>query len=390
MASSVHRRHRTLVDGTWAGCARLRAAVEIARKLPRSSRTQGAGWWPDARPVAVHGLLAAKGSRTLLEYEASLRRGRARRLSRRRTWARGLPAWRARPRVTSRRPRSSRPAHSASRPSRRRRPQGPSLDPVDPAPVQTIPVEAVPEPRSSARELMLEPEPVQEALPDVLVAPGLDPDGSSDCRLRAPQRLRTGARGRRARARAGDRGRGRPRSWRRPSRDAGGALPDVAFPGLPGFPQAAPPARAAPFLPCPRRCPLRRAGAASPRARAGPAAPPRPDPVPETIVDTRTVSAAEAARAGLAHAADALLVDVALPALRPVTTLGRSSACDVPLDDASASRGTRRSPARRARRCSSTSTPPKASSSRSPRARGALRAGDRSRSARDESFERAS
>jgi hypothetical protein len=76
-----------------------------------------------------------------------------------------------------------------------------------------------------------------------------------------------------------------------------------------------------------------------PELERDPPAPPRPDPVPETIVDTRTVSAAEAARAGLAHAADALLVDGRrYPLSGPVTMLGRSSACDVPLDDASASR----------------------------------------------------
>ena len=57
------------------------------------------------------------------------------------------------------------------------------------------------------------------------------------------------------------------------------------------------------------------------------------------IAATQTVSAAEAARAGLAHGADVLIVDGRRYALSgPVTVIGRSSACDVPLDDASASR----------------------------------------------------
>jgi hypothetical protein len=67
--------------------------------------------------------------------------------------------------------------------------------------------------------------------------------------------------------------------------------------------------------------------------------PPVAPPPPEPVADTRTVSAAEAARAGLAHAADALVVDGRrYPLSGPVTMIGRSSACDVPLDDASASR----------------------------------------------------
>jgi len=54
---------------------------------------------------------------------------------------------------------------------------------------------------------------------------------------------------------------------------------------------------------------------------------------------TGAVGQGEAARAGLAHAADALVVDGRrYPLSGPVTMLGRSSACDVPLDDASASR----------------------------------------------------
>jgi pSer/pThr/pTyr-binding forkhead associated (FHA) protein len=74
-----------------------------------------------------------------------------------------------------------------------------------------------------------------------------------------------------------------------------------------------------------------------------PAASPLPEPLPEIapepIAATQSVSAAEAARAGLAHATDALVVDGRRHLLTgPVTVIGRSSACDLPLDDASASR----------------------------------------------------
>ena len=74
-----------------------------------------------------------------------------------------------------------------------------------------------------------------------------------------------------------------------------------------------------------------------------PAASPFPEPLPEIapepIAATQSVSAAEAARAGLAHATDALVVDGRRHLLTgPVTVIGRSSACDLPLDDASASR----------------------------------------------------
>jgi pSer/pThr/pTyr-binding forkhead associated (FHA) protein len=86
---------------------------------------------------------------------------------------------------------------------------------------------------------------------------------------------------------------------------------------------------AAPSVDVPRR----------PPREPEPVAPPEPVHEPEPVAATQTVSAADAARAGLAHAADALVVEGRRYALSgPVTVIGRSSACDVPLDDASASR----------------------------------------------------
>ena len=112
---------------------------------------------------------------------------------------------------------------------------------------------------------------------------------------------------------------------------------------VPTPPPIAPPA---PFLPVPTP-PVPTAPVPTPRSPdpvpEPPAASPFPEPLPEIapepIAATQSVSAAEAARAGLAHATDALVVDGRRHLLTgPVTVIGRSSACDLPLDDASASR----------------------------------------------------
>jgi hypothetical protein len=155
----------------------------------------------------------------------------------------------------------------------------------------------------------------------------------------------------------------------------GPGLPEV---GLPSFPTPAPSAAIpapAPFLPVSPSLPLPLPSppvpslpdvpvapeqpAPTPAPVAQPAPEPDPDPeppyfpdryvpepyvpepigMPEPIEATQTVSAAEAARAGLAHTADTLVVDGRRYTLTgPVTSIGRSSGCDVALDDASASR----------------------------------------------------
>jgi hypothetical protein len=121
--------------------------------------------------------------------------------------------------------------------------------------------------------------------------------------------------------------------------DAGPALPTPSF-GIPS-----PPPAPAPFLPVPAP-PIAAPPVAPPPIPVSlpepPPAPPRerlPEREPEPIAATQSVSAAEAARAGLAHANDTLVVDGRRYTLTgTVTTIGRSSASDVTLDDASASR----------------------------------------------------
>jgi hypothetical protein len=110
------------------------------------------------------------------------------------------------------------------------------------------------------------------------------------------------------------------------------AEPAAPSPSLPVPGLSAPVAAPAPFLPVP-----------APPVPAPPlpipAIPDEPERVPEPVGATQSVSAAEAARAGLAHAADALVVAGRRYTLTgPLTVIGRSSACDVALDDASASR----------------------------------------------------
>jgi hypothetical protein len=125
--------------------------------------------------------------------------------------------------------------------------------------------------------------------------------------------------------------------------------PELPAPELPapsfGLPPA--PAAPAPFLPVPvppvptppvAPPPIPVSLPEPPPIPAPPIAPPR-EREPEPVGVTQSVSAAEAARAGLAHATDTLVVDGRRYTLTGnVTTIGRSSASDVTLDDASASR----------------------------------------------------
>jgi Protein of unknown function (DUF3662)/FHA domain len=183
------------------------------------------------------------------------------------------------------------------------------VDAIAEAPPIAIPEPYVPEPYVP-EPLAADSEPVQEALPDVLPEPELEPEPAVD-----PEP-------------AGE--------------ESGPALPD---PGLPLLPPVAPdvsiPAPPPPFLPVPTPpVPTPRIPDPLPDP---PAASPFPEPLPEVapepIAATQSVSAADAARAGLAHATDALVVDGRRHLLTgPVTVIGRSSACDLPLDDASASR----------------------------------------------------
>ena len=117
------------------------------------------------------------------------------------------------------------------------------------------------------------------------------------------------------------------------------AEPAESAPSFPAPGLAAP--APAPFLPVPAP-PVPTPPLPIPAIAPDPpyAAPPQaPEPVAEPVGTTQTVSAAEAARAGLAHAADALVVAGRRYTLTgPLTVIGRSSACDVALDDASASR----------------------------------------------------
>jgi hypothetical protein len=203
---------------------------------------------------------------------------------------------------------------------------------VEPAPVDTAPEPPLPE-----------PEPMQEALPDVLVAPGLEPDSEfgptdyeveDDVAAGALAHVDPDVEADVAPA-------PEPVDEHAPAEgDAGHSLPSPSLPA-PGFPVPAAPAGPAPFLPLPTppAPDLPVPSVDVPRRLEREPEPVASAPEPEPILATQTVSAAEAARAGLAHAADALVVDGRRYALSgPVTVIGRSSACDVPLDDASASR----------------------------------------------------
>jgi hypothetical protein len=111
-------------------------------------------------------------------------------------------------------------------------------------------------------------------------------------------------------------------------------------PSLPGLEISPPVSAPAPFLPVPAP-PVPTPPIPIPAISAIPEPEPEPEPEPlaEPIGATQSVSAAEAARAGLAHASDALVVAGRRYTLTgPLTVIGRSSACDVALDDASASR----------------------------------------------------
>ena len=183
------------------------------------------------------------------------------------------------------------------------------VDVIAEAPPIAIPEPYVPEP------LVPDSEPVQEALPDVLPAPEPEPEPSVDPE---PAGEESGP----------------------PLPDLGLPLPPPVVPDVsaPAPPPIAPPA---PFLPVPTP-PVSTPRVPDPLPDP-PAASPFPEPLPEVapepIAATQSVSAAEAARAGLAHATDALVVDGRRHLLTgPVTVIGRSSACDLPLDDASASR----------------------------------------------------
>jgi hypothetical protein len=196
--------------------------------------------------------------------------------------------------------------------------------PVDPAPAQALP----------------EPEPVQEALPDMLVPPGLEPDsefGPADYELVEPDVLAEPV----PEVDLDLEAEPAPASEPAEQEAAAGADPghSLPSPSAPGFPAPAPAAGPAPFLPLPTPPVPSVEAPRLPEPEPEPVPAPEPFVEPEPIAATQTVSAADAARAGLAHAADALVVDGRRYALSgPVTVIGRSSACDVPLDDASASR----------------------------------------------------
>jgi hypothetical protein len=203
--------------------------------------------------------------------------------------------------------------------------------------VEPAPVEATPEPPP------LDPEPVQEALPDMLVTPGLEPDsefGPADYEPVEPDLPAEPVADVDPDFEA-ERG---PVSEPVEEHAPADGDSNHAPPSAPGFPTPAPAAGPAPFLPLPAPpAPVPAAPSVDVPRRAPrepePVAPPEPAYEPEPVAATQTVSAADAARAGLAHAADALVVDGRRYALSgPVTVIGRSSACDVPLDDASASR----------------------------------------------------
>jgi hypothetical protein len=312
--------------------------VEIARKLAKEledGKVEAGGRTLVPSTYTVY--LPPKDRERFSEYEASLRVELGAYLAehvRREGYS-----VRARPRVTfeTANELSSGTFGIATEPEPPLEPQRSSIR-VEPAPVATVPVEAVPEPS------LLDPEPVQEALPDVLVPPGLEPDAeggpADDEPVQEP---------------VADAPSSEPEPEPVAEADAAPepeeessehALPPVGLPPVPpiapGFPAPVPAAGPAPFLPVPvppvsTPEPMVEPPPMPEIAREAPLPPPAPEPVP--IAATQTVSAAEAARAGLAHGADVLVVDGRRYALSgPVTVIGRSSACDVPLDDASASR----------------------------------------------------
>jgi hypothetical protein len=337
-----------VVDGTVGRVVRVSVQpVEIARKLAKEledGKLHAGGRTLVPSQYTVY--LPPKDRERFSEYEASLRVELGAYLAehvRREGYS-----VRARPRVTFETAEELAPgtfgiateSEAPAEPGRR------SIR-AEPAPVQPMPVEPRSEAPFVAPELLMpEPEPVQEALPDMLVAPGLDPDAElgpvdDEPAPSAPDELAAVEPDLAPDVAAEP----TPAVEEAPEPDAGRSLSGPGLPPVaPGFPQAAPPSGPAPFLPVPPALPpVPTPSVQVPRLpeheREPPAPTPRPEPVPEPIADTRTVSAAEAARAGLAHAADALVVDGRRYMLSgPVTMLGRSSACDVPLDDASASR----------------------------------------------------
>jgi hypothetical protein len=197
---------------------------------------------------------------------------------------------------------------------------------------QTVPVEAVPVPPIALPD---PPLPVQEALPELLeppvAEPAIEPEPEPEPELLPQLAAELAA----------------PSIDDNPDApEDGPSLPVVDVPGInvplpPIAPHvvSAPVPAPAPFLPVPSLPdPLPPLPAAAPET---PAAAPEPLPgiASMPVAITESVSAADAARAGLAHTADALVIDGHRHTLTgAVTVIGRSSACDVPLDDASASR----------------------------------------------------
>ena len=160
-----------VVDGTVGRVVRVSVQpVEIARKLAKEledGKVEAGGRTLVPSTYTVY--LPPKDRERFSEYEASLRVELGAYLAehvRREGYS-----VRARPRVTfeTANELSSGTFGIATEPEPPLEPQRSSIR-VEPAPVATVPVEAVPEPS------LLDPEPVQEALPDVLVAPGLEPD----------------------------------------------------------------------------------------------------------------------------------------------------------------------------------------------------------------------
>jgi hypothetical protein len=103
-------------------------------------------------------------------------------------------------------------------------------------------------------------------------------------------------------------------------------VPDVPVVVVPELPVEPP----LPALPVP---------AAEPVLDAAPVEPPAPQPAPEPApAETRLFSPSEAAAAGLGSDAAIVIDGRRVSIERDVTVIGRSSACDVVLDDANASR----------------------------------------------------
>jgi hypothetical protein len=322
-----------VVDGTVGRVVRVSVQpVEIARKLAKEledGKVEAGGRTFVPSQYTVY--LPPKDRERFSEYEASLRVELGAYLAehvRREGYS-----VRARPRVTfeTAEELASGTFGIATEPETPVEPVRRSIR-VEPALVETAPEPAP-----------LELEPMQEALPDVLVTPGLEPDsefGPADYDFIEPDVP------------------GEPVADIEPDFEAelapaaepveeqAAAEPDAgrSLPSAPGFPAPSPAAGPAPFLPLPAPpAPAPPAPSVDvprrPPREPEPVAPPEPFVEPEPVAATQTVSAADAARAGLAHTADALVVDGRRYALSgPVTVIGRSSACDVPLDDASASR----------------------------------------------------